>query len=1018
MKGRILFLWLYFTSNLAVAQAPGLTVDFISTEQGLPHKLVNCITQDNRGFMWVGTANGLFRYDGYSFYDYTKHVSGSDQLKGLNIGSLLKDKEGNIWIGYNDGLSKMDPVTGKTSRIPLTGYTGTEQRVKRIMLDSQNRILIYLADNTLLCYDSHFKLRFIYHFSIRVREDGLDHPVILEDADHSFWLPTFFNGIDHISAEGRFLEHFRQVKDAGKNWPVKVLMDPYGIEYKFALGPRFDKVIQHPALVVNAAQHVLLRPYASPSGILDQAGNEWNIKWNTVHLTDPVAKKELEFTLSYSNDFFYDYPWLNVYQGSDGIIWTCSRKGIFKIHYRRSPFVNFLYSTPSPQKAGISIRGITEDKSGNIWIGSYPYAANSTVNNTVLSVIRASNKNTAKPFLFYQPDGGAYDVGGSPVYRMHDEEEYLLASSEANYMLHIEKRTGRVSKDTCPFDVLAPIKAFIYRNDSTVFVTSGTAIGIYRKRPGQKARFRLLYKNKEGDPFDGVNNFFDAGNGKCWAVGNDGLYLLNDEGVLLRSFSMGNVPSLLLPVLDINYLYREDEHLFWLGTRHGMIRLDTLKKNSRVYTTNDGLPNNNIMSIIPDEFGFLWLSTDNGLSRFNPAQEIFINYDVNDELPHNEFNRMASLKASDGRIYFGGLNGVTAVYPRDVDTSLSNLQPQLVSYSKYDGKRDSVFIFQASEVSENRIIFSHNDRLFNFRVMLPAYRNTSKNRFLYKLQGWDKEWQSAPNTNMISYSFLPAGDYELVVKGASAGDTWARNEYRLKIKVLVAWYKTWWFYVLLAAVLGLLVYTFYRYRINQVLKLEKIRNKISADLHDELGSVLTQISLQSEMVSSNIYDEEEKKNELKNISNTSRRAIHAMSDIVWSIKAGHDKTSSLLDRMRDHADLMLQPLNTEVDFTVTGIDEQKEMDNTVRQELFLIYKEAIHNIVKHSQPSGVQIRLENGKEGFEMEITNDINQLQSYGVLGGNGLKNMQERALGIRARLEIKKEENRFTLTVRREWI
>ena len=143
-----------------------------------------------------------------------------------------------------------------------------------------------------------------------------------------------------------------------------------------------------------------------------------------------------------------------------------------------------------------------------------------------------------------------------------------------------------------------------------------------------------------------------------------------------------------------------------------------------------------------------------------------------------------------------------------------------------------------------------------------------------------------------------------------------------------------------------------------------------------------------------------------------------MSDIVWSIKAGHDKTSSLLDRMRDHADLMLQPLNTEVDFTVTGIDEQKERDNTVRQELFLIYKEAIHNIVKHSQPSGVQIRLENGKEGFEMEITNDINQLQSYGVLGGNGLKNMQERALGIRARLEIKKEENRFTLTVRREWI
>lgn len=424
------------------------------------------------------------------------------------------------------------------------------------------------------------------------------------------------------------------------------------------------------------------------------------------------------------------------------------------------------------------------------------------------------------------------------------------------------------------------------------------------------------------------------------------------------------------------------------------------------------------MSILPDEFGYLWLSTDNGLSRYNPAENIFINYDINDELPHNEFNRMAYLKASDGRLYFGGLNGVTAVYPKEVDTSLSNLQPQLVSYTKYAGQTDSVLTYSAASVAGNTLIFDHNDKLFSFHFMLPAFRSAVKNRFLYKLDGWDKEWQTAAGSNIIQYSFLPAGNYTLKVKGAAAGDTWSRHEYSLRITVLQAWYRTWWFYSLMTLLAATLIYMLYRYRINQVLKVQQIRNKISADLHDELGSVLTQISLQSDMVSSNIYNEEEKQKELTNISNTSRQAIHAMSDIVWSVKAGHDKNSSLIDRMKDHADLMLQPVGAVINFTVTGINENKEIENHLRQELFLIFKEAIHNIVKHSSPTQVDIQMQNSKSHFELTIKNDINQQKENTILGGNGLENMQRRTKTIDALLETKKEGNHFIVFLKRQKI
>lgn len=201
-------------------------------------------------------------------------------------------------------------------------------------------------------------------------------------------------------------------------------------------------------------------------------------------------------------------------------------------------------------------------------------------------------------------------------------------------------------------------------------------------------------------------------------------------------------------------------------------------------------------------------------------------------------------------------------------------------------------------------------------------------------------------------------------------------------------------------------------------KLHKVRNEISADLHDELGSVLTQISLQSDMVNSGIYTEEEKRKELENISATSRRALTAMSDIVWSVKAGNDKISSLVDRMRDHADMMLAPLHVQLDFTMNGLDEEKEIDNTLRQELYLIFKEAVNNIVKHCHPTAVQVKAGNHNGQFEMLIKNDINGGKENKLAGGNGLANMKHRAENIGAQLEIKKEENSFTLHLKRQSI
>ena len=996
-------------------QTPGLTVEFFSAEHGLPHKHVLDITQDDQGYMWIATYNGLARYDGYTFTDFTYRITGGAQLKGLPIYSVEKDKSGNIWIGYKGGLAVMDPETGTVVHKDLGRPEYNGQLVYQVFLDDGGRVVLVLGNGFVLCYDANWKLQFSYLFSIRSPDYEINLPSIIQDKDHSFWLSTYYNGIDHVDPQGRFIEHFRPPEDQHAPVTLHEITKAGIIGYHFPLGKRYVDTMQHKNAALNPFVERICSSYRSPSRVFDLNGNTWEIGPDSITVRDPVTPRNITFSLPYTKEYQLDIPTQTIYLSRDNTLWATNRKGLFKINYKRSIFTNYLNRDRHlPSDEVISMRSMVEDGEGLIWAGAYPFIPEGSNQRTNLIQIHPRTHEII-PVNLTNEDGTAFYLGASSQYKMILVGRELWTTSGTNYVSRIDMQTHKVVKYTMSNPRLGITTGMYYINDSTLFFSTPAAIARLNPMRADSAQTTFIYKNGSGDHFEGVNNFFDAGNDLIWVAANTGLFLLDHAGHIVKTYSDTRNSKIMLPALDINYVFPEAADKTWLGTRHGLIELDTLHQRCRLFTTRDGLPNNNIVGILPDGFGYLWLSTDNGLCRFHPAENSFMSYYVQDELPHNEFNRMASLKASDGRLYFGGLNGVTAFYPGDVDTSLNHLQPILISYSVFRGEKDSIYTYDGSLVNQNPIVFTHKDQLFNFNFMLPAYREPEKNRFLYKLQGWDKEWQNSGQSNVISFSYLPPGDYTLLVKGAASGDTWSHHEYRLKIMVLQAWYKTWWSITLAALALGGVFYAMYRYRLNQVLHVQRIRNKISADLHDELGSVLTQISLQSDMVSRDIYTEEEKQQELQNIRNTSREAILAMSDIVWSVSAGHDKASSLIDRMKDHADLMLQPLDIVPEFIITGIREDRVIDNQLRQELFLIFKEAIHNIVKHASPTYVKIDMHNADGEFELKVKNDINTPRERQAVGGHGLKNMKQRAKTIGATLEVEAGDNMYSVILRR---
>ena len=269
--GWMLLLSFLFISE-ATGQATGLSVSFYTSEDGLPHKHVYDITQDDYGFMWIATRNGLARFDGYRFEDFTYAITGDNQLKGRIIYSLEKDRFGKIWIGYDGGLAVLDPFTGKATKQTLTGYNGANPEVLWISIDQHGRKLISMVDDVLLCYDEDFRFLFSYELSIKTGKGNPGLGVVLEDKDGTYWLPSYDYGVEHISADGAFIEHYMFPEPVESATLFKTLATKTGMIYTFPLGRRLEVRETHaPEIYPFDKNHVLMyRSYTRPYRIPDR----------------------------------------------------------------------------------------------------------------------------------------------------------------------------------------------------------------------------------------------------------------------------------------------------------------------------------------------------------------------------------------------------------------------------------------------------------------------------------------------------------------------------------------------------------------------------------------------------------------------------------------------------------------------------------------------------------------------------------------------------------------------------
>ncbi len=376
----------------------------------------------------------------------------------------------------------------------------------------------------------------------------------------------------------------------------------------------------------------------------------------------------------------------------------------------------------------------------------------------------------------------------------------------------------------------------------------------------------------------------------------------------------------------------------------------------------------------------------------------------------NEFNRYSYYKTHDGYLFFGGVNGFNYFNPDEIKDN--TWVPQILIIDFKINNRSVNFKDEKSVLSKpiyltDKITLNHKDNMISFDFTAMDFTAPEKNNYQYMLEGFDHSWIQADNNQNATYTNLDPGEYTFLVKGSNYDGSWNNHPTKIQLIILPPWYLTWWFRISIVIIIGLLIYSFYRFRINQTIALHSIRNRIASDLHDEIGSTLSSISLYGEVAQNMVNEKSPEASELlSQINKNTHDMMEAMSDIVWALNSKNDRFDNIINKMRAYCIERMEPIDCTVKINIDEQIHDLQLDMEQRKNLYLIFKEAINNVAKYAQAKNlfIAILVKNGL--FYLEIKDDGVGFSAINNHSGNGLENMQKRAKSLLGNFKIVSEK------------
>jgi len=973
MLKAILNIFFAFSFLTLSAQSSGyLHWQHLSTSDQLQNPANSFLFKDSKDFLWIGSLSGLQRYDGFKVKNYGNLPVDTLGMLGENVqGQIVEDENNDLWITTYESLNHYDAKTEIFTPYPIIDEN--ENAIPKFHSCGKTENVIWLLHK-----DS------LRQFDVSIREftatTGMDTNSFNRGTVRKFGSTTL---VYAYSRAGNVLKIFEFIDGD--------LMGTREIHSKglaiFSIYP-----ISKDVLLIggkNGLQEVIIGSSKENKEILWQkkslgpvvgiaAFNENEILITTV--TGDVFRyslktKELVEKLNF--DFFKksdsDKELLTALVDKKQNIWVSTRSdGIYFANPDKIKFSNLF--------AGSIVTNLIQRKNGEIWAFTNKNIIILSEEEEIIQTLKSDQPNADNMMLYYVVNNQQDQIWTDYYYRE------LFVPSDSYEFIETD-----ISKQIC--------NGLLLQDGRTIFVST-VAKGFFTieekndkldtiQVPGTREinEAFFLYQNPQGDliVLEGNTrlNIYDPKD------------FTKKDSVPYRGwiFDMLTIPG---------------DSILWIVGANGLVSFNYNTK-SFIYHSKDSRLPNEVFGILPDDEGNIWLSANDGIYRFTPKTDEVIAYDQADGIGSKRFSMGAHIKLKDGRLAFGGDNGLVIFDPKDIKSKIPLAVPQITDIL-IDGKKRTDLKCEnsgATNIEEiEKLCFKPQENKLEFHLVSKEYSHTRDNQVRYRLYPEEAEWKIAENGGKCQYTNIEPGDYTFELQAANSDGIWnTMLTDELEITVFPPFRKTWTFTFLMFGLVSLIVFgiaTFIQeqkrkkeqaqFEKNMALETERLR--IARDMHDDLGSRLSAISLKTAMLE-NKFEDPRWKREMEKLTTDAQEISITIRETIWAVDARNDTLGRLVNYLVTHTKELFDGLHIDYHFDIAeDLPDAQMVSGKTRRMVFLAYKEILNNIVKHAQASEVLIKIRMKKDHFILTITdNGIGfDLAEKEKGRGNGLDNMRYR--------------------------
>lgn len=980
------FLLLILMSSAGFTQSYHYSFEHYTTDNGLSHDNVLCILKDHKGFMWFGTYNGLNRFDGYHFKTFFHEQDVQNTLPSSSIVALTEDHFGKIWVATGGGMCRMDPATCTFEPIRLPALSSSEtnkgssnlaidkagagwflrgryiykidlstlkytrysipvdaRNVNQVFIDSKNRIWMVLQSGLYRFDDQTHVSNYLGGKSPGHDNEKVIFLSIYQLSDGKIWLQTWGNGLVYYDENSRQLVDYNDPPCA-----ITALAEDYQ--------NRKDRF-----LWAGGYRYGLMR--------YDFDTNRYSNFQNDVR--EPLSHNNALVRAIYVDS-------------ANEIVWFGSMAGIEKYDRKAIRFRRVLFPQDFTSSADQLVTAVVRDKTDatghTYWVGIWAGG-----------ILKWNSKENT----FIKPDILS-GIKTLEVFDVIQDREGMIWIAEAKGLQVFDPRTHKFTRYynnflTKPFVNHKVLQLHEDRQGNIWIKTNYQGVFKWVRSTGRIQKIALPFENNQ---LKGEHPIWmdEDGHQNMWISSLSGIYKINILSNQLRFFDNSTRKHSKLPGdLYGGFCVAHDQTL-WIGGEGYIAQLDSAGEVMRVYNSKTGLRADAMSRFAEDPAGNIWIGSFSYLHRLNPRTGQFSYFGKEDGLANNAqedgFNML-----EDGTLCIGFQRAFCMMNTLSIpfNTNKPNVQLTAVSIgSKEIRPKDETHIVIHPGESSLRLEFSSLN-----------YTQSQKNLYAFKLDGYDKQWRIGTDRDYTVMN-LPGGDHILHIKGMNNDGVWG-DERSILFTVIPPFRETWLFKFIIVTIVIIGIYLLYWYRKQSRLKVDKMRNRIATDLHDDMGSTLSSIRILSEVASRDVEDHNPKAAMmLEKIKTDAAVLSENMQDIVWTIKTNNNSLGDVVTRMKEYGLKVLEAKNIEFHTHIAESFKASKLNLSQRRNLYLVFKEIINNAVKYASCSNVDLFITQQGRYLKMVLEDDGCGFDLQTVKKGNGLNNLRRRAAEINGKITI----------------